>query len=284
MGDPRRLVLVTGASAGIGWAFAEVFAENGFDVALVARRSERLEELAGQIESRWGVQAHVMPADLADPGTPARLEASLAASGRTVDVLVNNAGYGLNGSFVDIPWERQRDFLQVLMLAPAELCRRFLPGMRARGWGRVINVASTAALVPPRPGDSYSATKAFLVRLSKSLALEYRGTGVHVTALCPGYTRSEFHAAMGIPEHADRLPGLFWLTSEQVARQGYEASMRGKRVYINGWINRVVAALAAVIPDSVVYALAPRGVLERHPGRRPDSAPDSASDSRPKID
>ncbi len=263
MSPQRRTVLITGASAGIGKSFAEVFAENGFDTLLVARRRERLEAIATDLEERWGGRSRAMPLDLSEPDAPARLAESLEREGILVDALVNNAGYGLNGSFSEIPWEEEDAFLRVLLVSQAELCRRFLPGMRERGWGRVINVASLAAFVPPRPGDSYSATKAFLVRLSKSLSLEYRGTGVHVTAVCPGFTYSEFHDVMGVRDQVRRIPKLMWMDSETVARQGYDAVMRGKRVLINGRVNRAIALLASVIPDSLAYALAPKGSLER---------------------
>ena len=269
MSDPRRTVLITGASAGIGRCFAEVFAEHAFDTVLVARRRERLDLLAADLERRFGGSHRAFPLDLALPDAPADLEERLAADGVVVDALVNNAGYGIDGSFSDIPWEELDAFLRVLLVSQAELCRRFLPGMRERGWGRVINVASLAAYVPPRPGDSYSATKAFLVRLSKSLALEHRGTGVHVTAVCPGFTHTEFHEAMGIADQAARLPRWLWMDAETVARQGYDAVMRGRIVLINGWRNRLLAGIAALIPDSLVYALSPKGALEKRKGRRP---------------
>ncbi len=277
MSAPRRTVVITGASAGIGRAFAEVFAEKGFDTVLVARRRERLELLAADIERRFGGKSLAVALDLSEPDAPARLVERLEADGIAVDGLVNNAGYGIDGSFSDIPWPELDAFLRVLLVSQAELCRRFLPGMRERGWGRVINVASLAAFVPPRPGDSYSATKAFLIRLSKSLALEHRGTGVHVTAVCPGFTYTEFHEAMGVADEATRIPRWLWMDAETVARQGYDAVMKGRPVLINGWRNRLIALISALIPDSLVYALSPKGALKKRKGRASTSAD---SDSR----
>jgi short-subunit dehydrogenase len=263
----RRTALVTGASAGIGKAFSEVFAENGYDTVLVARRRERLETLAADVERRWRVDAHPIPLDLSDPESPEWLADRLERDGITVDALVNNAGYGLGGSFAEVPWEEYRDFLQVLAISPARLCRLFLPGMRERGFGRVINVASVAAFVPPRPGDSYSAVKSYLVRLSKSLALAHAGTGVHVTALCPGFTHTEFHDVLGIRDEVEKLPAFLWMDADTVARQGYEAVMRGRRVMINGLVNRMIVSLTRIVPEGLLYRLAIRNVLKPRPRR-----------------
>jgi len=194
----RRLALVTGASAGIGAAFARIYASHGYDVALSARRPDRLERLAEEISLRYGVETLTVAADLAQPTAPAAILDHLAAHGRTVDALVNNAGYGLPGLYADTRWEDQQAFLQVMLHAPSELAHRVLPGMVERRFGRIVNVASLAGLIPGSAGHTlYGATKAYLVRFSQSLHLENLATGVQVSALCPGFTYSEFHDVNG---------------------------------------------------------------------------------------
>ena len=169
----RRLALVTGASAGIGAAFARIFASHGYDVALTARRTERLETLAEEIRLRYGVETLTVAADLAKPGAVATILEHLAANGREVDALVNNAGYGLPGAYSETRWEDQAAFLQVMVTAPCELAHKVLPGMVERRFGRIVNVASLAGLVPGSAGHTlYGASKAFLVRFSQSLHLE----------------------------------------------------------------------------------------------------------------
>ena len=185
----RKLALVTGASAGIGAAFARALASHGYDVALTARRLDRLEKLAEEISLRYGVETLIVAADLSEPEAPGQILDFLTAHGRTVDVLVNNAGYGLPGTYAETRWEDQRAFIQVMMTAPAELAHRVLPGMMHRGFGRIVNVASLAGLLPGSAAHTlYGASKAFLVKFSQSLHLEAEAAGVHVTALCPGFT------------------------------------------------------------------------------------------------
>jgi short-subunit dehydrogenase len=174
-----RLALITGASAGIGAAFARLYASHGYDLAISARRVDRLRELAEEIRLRAGVEVLVAPADLTDPAAPESILAEIAAHGRTVDALVNNAGYGVPGAYANSPWEEHGAFLQVMTIAPCELAHRVLPGMLERRFGRIVNVASLAGLAPGGPGATlYAAAKAFLVRFSQSLHLETSGTGV----------------------------------------------------------------------------------------------------------
>src|SRR4051812_34613285 len=182
----RRLALVTGASAGIGAAFARILASHGYDVALTARRADRLDRLAEEISLRYGVEALTVTADLAEPEAPDQILDFLTAHGRTVDALVNNAGYGLSGAYADTRWEDQRAFIQVMMTAPAELAHRVLPGMVHRGFGRIVNVASLAGLVPGSAGHTlYGGGKALLVRVSPSPHIETQGSRVHLSAPCP---------------------------------------------------------------------------------------------------
>ena len=242
--------LVTGASAGIGAAFARVFAQNGFDLVLTARRLTQLEALALEVEREHGVKAHVIVADLADPKAPQRIFDELEEEGITIDALVNNAGYGVPGLYRQVKWRTHRDFIQVLLTAPAHLVHLFEPGMTARGYGRIINVASLAGLAPPSAGHTlYGAVKAFMIRFSQAHALEHEGTGVHVTALCPGFTYSEFHDVSGARRIVGKLPKFMWMEADEVARQGFDAVMRGDPVYINGKVNRFIAFISRYLPD-----------------------------------
>jgi len=253
----RKLALVTGASAGIGAAFARIFARHGYDVALTARRSDRLETLAEEIRLRAGVETLTVTADLAEPDAPARILDQLAAQGRVVDALVNNAGYGLPGAFAATRWEDQQAFMQVMMRAPAELAHRVLPGMVERRFGRIVNVASLAGLVPGSAGHTlYGATKAFLIKFSQSLHLETQAQGVHVTALCPGFTYSEFHDVNGTrAQISAATPPWLWLGADEVAATGYEAVEANRAVCVPGAPNKAIAAVAKLVPDDWALAL-----------------------------
>ncbi|MGE0040507.1 MAG: SDR family NAD(P)-dependent oxidoreductase [Vicinamibacterales bacterium] len=254
-----RTALVTGASAGIGRAFAEELARRGYGLVLTARRGDRLEALAAALGAAHGVPVTTIVEDLADPAAPARLVAAVGARGLAIDVLINNAGYGVPGRYAGTDWERQRDFLQVLVTAPAELAHRLLPGMLARRWGRIVNVASLAGLLPGVAGHTlYAASKALMVKFSESLALETAGAGVHVTALCPGFTYSEFHDVTGTRDQVSRLPRFMWLDAATVARQGCEAMARGVPVHVNGRINGAIATLARLLPQRLVWMLVRR--------------------------
>jgi short-subunit dehydrogenase len=253
----RRLALVTGASAGIGAAFARILAGHGYDLALTARRGDRLEALADEIRLRAGVEILTVAADLAEADAPDRILQHLAAHGRTVDALVNNAGYGLTGAYADTAWEDQRAFLQVMQVAPCELAHKVLPGMVERRFGRIVNVASLAGLVPGAAGHTlYAATKGFLVKFSQSLHLESEAHGVHVTALCPGFTFSEFHDVNGTrAQISAATPPWLWLGADEVAAAGYEAVEANRTVCVPGAPNKAIAALAKLIPDDWALAL-----------------------------
>jgi short-subunit dehydrogenase len=261
-----RTALITGASSGIGAAFAEVFSQHGFDTVLVARRETRLRDLANRLTEKHGITARAIAADLADPGAPAKIQDKLETDSVTVDALVNNAGYGIAQDFLDTPWEEQARFIQVLATAPAHLTRLFLPGMVERGYGRIINTSSVAALLPGMAGHTlYSGVKSFLVKTSQSLMIELRSTGVegvHVTSICPGFTHSEYHDVIRTRKFASTLPSFMWMTADEVASQGYEAVMAGKPVYVNGHFNRLVARLARALPDAVFMKTARRQIVD----------------------
>ena len=255
----RRTTLVTGASSGIGAAFAEVFAAEGFDLVVTARREDRLAVLARTLEQRYGTRVHAIAADLSERDAPERLCRQLEARGLTIDALVNNAGYGIPGAFVASEWTRHAAMLQVMIVALAELTRRLLPGMIASGYGRVINVASLAALVPAPAGHTlYAASKAFVVKFSEALAAEAGPSGVHVTALCPGFTLSEFHDVTGTRATVSQLPSWLWMDAPTVARQGFDAVMAGAPVYVTGRVNRTIALLTRYLPRPVLVALGRR--------------------------
>lgn len=248
-----RTALITGASAGIGLAFARVFAEHGFDLVLTARRQDRLQAIASDLTRQHGIGVRTIAADLADPSAPKRLADELGQAGVAIDALINNAGYGLPGRYANTTWDDQARFIQVMMTAYAELAHRFLPPMIERGYGRIVNVASVAGLVPGSPGHTlYGASKAFLIKFSQSLALETRRHNVHVTALCPGFTYSEFHDVNGTREMVSQMPRWMWLDADTVAREGYDAVMRGRYVHVNGVVYRALVFLVRHLPESWV--------------------------------
>ena len=255
----RRRALITGASAGIGEAFAEVFAAAGFDVVLVARREDRLKALAERLRTAHGVSADVIVADLGDPQAPNHILSELSSRGLQVDALVNNAGYGVTGTYLRSPWGTHDAMLRVMVTSVAEMTYRLLPGMLERGYGRIVNVASLAGLVPSPGGHTlYAATKAFVIKFSEALGHEVRAKGVHVTALCPGFTYSEFHDVTGTRQQMKQVPSWMWMDATTVARQGYDAVMQGLPIYINGRINRAIAVLVRVTPQSLIRAIEKR--------------------------
>jgi short-subunit dehydrogenase len=248
-----RTALVTGASSGIGAAFARALAGHGYRVVLAARRADRLEALAAELRGQHGVEAEILVADLADPAAAAGIADDLARRRLAIDFLVNNAGYGVPGRFEQVAWETHDAFLQVMVTAVCELSYRLLPGMIDRRWGRIINLASLAGHVPAPAGHTlYAASKAFLIRFSEALHAEHARNGVFTTAVCPGFTYSEFHDVTGTRAKVSQMPKLLWMDAATVAEQGYAAVMRGEPVYINGRVNRAIALAARLLPTGVM--------------------------------
>ena len=246
--------LVTGASSGIGAAIAREYARRGKPLILTARRVDRLNALARELGEF--VRCEVIAADLSDPAAPVQLFEQTQARGLFVDTLVNNAGYGVPGRFLSQSWRTHAEFLQVMMVAVAQLTHLYLPAMEAAGRGRILNVASLAGRVPASAGHTlYRATKAWLIRISECLALETAPRGVHVTALCPGFTYSEFHDVNGMRETVSRLPRLLWLDAATVARIGVDAVEAGKPKVVTGAANRLVAFASRYLPDPLARAL-----------------------------
>ena len=247
-----KTALVTGASSGIGKAFAELLAEKGYALVLTARRRDRLDALAGTLRERHSIEVQTIAADLAEPDASSAIAAELKQRGLVIDVLVNNAGYGVPGSYVNVAWPDHSRFMQVMVTAVLDLTYRLLPSMIERGWGRVINIASVAGMVPSPAGHTlYGASKAFLIRFSEALSAENMPKGVNVTAVCPGFTYSEFHDVTGTRDKMNKVPGLLWLTANEVAHEGYNAVMRGDPVVVNGRIYRLLVWLNGALPRSV---------------------------------
>lgn len=246
--------LITGASSGIGAAIAREYARRGVPLILTARRLDRLDALAESLRAQ--VEVTTLAADLADPAAPAALHADIADRGLRVSHLVNNAGYGVPGRYLSEDWKTHADFLQVMVTAVAELTHRCLPAMETDGYGRILNVASLAGLVPASAGHTlYGAAKGFMIRFSECLALEMQPKGVHVTALCPGFTYTEFHDVNGMRERVSKLPRWLWLDADTVARLGIDAVERGDARCITGGANRVIAGVSKYLPDGLARAL-----------------------------
>jgi hypothetical protein len=256
----RALALVTGASAGLGEAFARAYAARGFDVALVARRGERLQALAAELSASCGVEAIPIVADLAGFEAHISVMEALEARDRTVDVLVNNAGFGIPQSFASVPWSRQRDFLMTMAVNACGFAHDVIPGMVQRGRGAVINVASLAAFSPGVAGNSlYPGVKSLMVKFSQSLDAEYRAAGIKVTAVCPGFTRTEFAASAGIQEIMDREHRMLWQSAEAVAEITIRANEAGRVVVIPGWHNKIAAAMLRGLPEPLVRRIISAG-------------------------
>lgn len=254
MSSSRKLALVTGASGGIGEALARQFAARGYDLALAARSTAKLETLAQALHAQHGIVARAFTADLGQPGAAAQLVQALDAAGLEVDVLVNNAGLGLAGKLADNDPAIVREMTMVNVVALTELTRALLPGMLARGHGRILNLASTAAFQPGPLMAVYYASKAYVLSLSEALWSELKGSGVSATVLCPGPVPTDFVARAGTGEL--RLHSMLQtLSAEQVARIGLDAMERGKRVAVTGFMNKMGAAMAPLTPRFVTLPM-----------------------------
>ena len=241
------MALITGASAGIGAEYARQLAAAGYDLALTARRRERLQALADELADTHGVDCLTIVADLADPQASSAICQAVTDSGRSVDVLINNAGYAIAGHYHHTEWEDQARFLQVMVTAVADLSHRVLPGMRERGRGGIINVASLAGIVPGSSGHTlYAAAKAFMIRFSESLAMECDGTGVSIQALCPGFTYSEFHDVVGTRDIVSKMPGYMWMNADEVVRISltHFGKPRAPVMLVPGRVNRLLSFLS----------------------------------------
>ena len=230
--EPDSVALITGASAGLGQEFARALSARGHRVALVARRAERLEQLAASLSGPG--EPIVVAADLGVSEDRDRLAAELERHGVDVSVLVNNAGFGIYGAFVDNPREQELRQVRVDVEAVVDLTARYLPAMVRRGRGAVINVASTSGFLPSPYNAGYAAAKAHVLHLSEALAAEVKGSGVSVTAVCPGPVRTEFQAANDVEYFVGRMPGFTVLDADRVVADALAAADRGKRTVVPG--------------------------------------------------
>ena len=269
-----RLALITGASSGIGAAFARALAARGHDLALVARRADRLTALGDELAKAHGIEAFAIPADLSKLDACVDVLAALAARGRSADVLVNSAGYSIAQSFADVPWAAQRDFLMTLAVNACGLAHGVIPAMRAKKSGRIINIASLASFAPGVAGHSlYPGVKSLMLTFSQALDAEHRADGIKVTAVCPGFTATEFAAANGTDAVMAEAPRLFFQTPEQVAAATVRANDRGKVVLVPGWHNALAAGLMHYLPQGLVRWAIMRGSAKYHlPPETPGTA------------
>lgn len=258
-------VLITGASSGIGLELAKAFAAEGCRLVLVARNTLTLENLAEELRRTRKVAVRVVPADLAEPDSPARIFAELASAGVQVDVLVNNAGFGAHGHFAELPLATQLDMVQVNVNALVNLTGLFLPGMIARQRGGVMNIASTAAFQAGPRMAVYYATKAFVLSFSEAIAEEVKDSGVTVTTVCPGPTRTNFGNVANFRGSDGLLRAA--MTAEAVAQQGHRAFRRRRVVFINGWQNFFPTLVVRLLPRIVIRKIVKWLITIRKPVR-----------------
>lgn len=275
-----RTALVTGASSGIGAVYAGRLAAQGYDLILVARRRDRLEQLAGELQARHGVEAEVLAADLAEEADLRKVEERIARAA-DLEFLVNNAGFGTRGLFFEAAAEGQDRMHRLHVLATVRLCRAALPGMVARGKGNLVNVSSVAAFAQNPGSASYCATKAWMNSFTEGLYLELAAAGspVRAQALCPGFTLTEFHDRSGIGRN--HAGASWWLSAQDVVDASLRGLARRKLFVVPGWRYKMYVFLVKALPVFVVRSLAlrfqgrfRRGSARAEAGRRFDSSPD----------
>ncbi len=252
----KRTALITGASAGLGRDFATLFAADGYDVVLVARRKQRLEQIKQELESTFSITATVLPADLTDPASPQAIFDATNDAGLAVDFLVNNAGFGSNGPFVDQDAQREVDMVSVNVSSLVHLTGLFAPQMVDRGFGRILNIGSMAGFQAGPYMATYYASKAFVNHFSEALSHELAGTGVTVTVSCPGPTTTEFGAIAG-NDKAKMFKGRP-ATSEQVARDAYKGMLKGNRMVVHGLKNKFLLQTLRMTPRGIVHKISAR--------------------------
>lgn len=243
--DPNAplAALITGASAGIGAEYARQLAARGFDLVLVARRGDRLQEMAQSLTHTYGVNVEVIVADLSQAADVARVEERIRAMDNLA-VLVNNAGFGTIGRLVNSDPVRQQEMVYLHVMAPMRLTQAALPGMTARKYGAIINVSSVAGYVRLRGNVNYAATKAYLTAFSETLQNELLGSGVYVQALCPGFTRTEFHSTSDFAKHKPKpYPAFMWMSAQEVVQQSLDALGNGQVAFVPGLLYRVLVLM-----------------------------------------
>lgn len=239
--------LVTGATAGIGASYANLLAKEGFDLILVARDLPRLNQVAKELTKRFGVKTQCIKADLTKPSQLARVEKRVADLKKPIDVLVNNAGFGIKDGFTVSNLDKEQDLLDVLVTAPMRLTHAVLPVMVKRNTGIIVNVSSVASFIA---GGTYSAAKSYLTVFSESLHTELRGTNVKISALCPGFTRTEFHSRGRMKMTA--LPKFMWLDSDKLVSKSWKHVNANRAISIPGWQYKILSAIARNAPRPIV--------------------------------
>ncbi|MGC2140751.1 MAG: SDR family oxidoreductase [Methylovirgula sp.] len=250
MAETRPTALVTGASSGIGLEICRALAENGFNLVLVARSEAKLAQLARELAAQHAITAEPLVADLAEPSAPQQIYDKLKSAGTRIDALVNNAGFGARGAFASLPLQHQLEMIAVNITALTALTRLFLPDMLTRKQGRILNVASVAGFQPGPNMAVYYASKAYVLLFSEGLAEELAGSGVSLTCLCPGPTKTQFAATADL--NKSRLFQLLPSEAGPVARQGVAAMLAGKRLVIPGVLNKVLAFSGRLTPRFVM--------------------------------
>lgn len=259
-GESRKAALITGASAGLGAEFARQLAARRFDLLLVARREQRLASLARELEAQHGVWAEVLAADFCDVDAPDAVYARALELGLDVGYLVNNAGAAGPDLLTERNWSKQAEFFELMMSSVAHMCHLFAPTMQQRGYGRIVNVASVAGRIARGGDNNYGPSKAYLIALSESLALTLKPDGVHVCALCPGFTHTEFHEAAGMLDTKAATPGFIWYDADVVVREGLRAVEKGRSIYVSGRLYRLI--------DPILQSVWTRGLAKRLSGSR----------------
>ncbi|MEM6648806.1 MAG: SDR family oxidoreductase [Pseudomonadota bacterium] len=279
----NRWALITGASSGIGAAFAQALIKQGAHVVLVARREEKLNQIAQDARAA-GVNAMVIPADLADPASPVMIMDQLTHENIDIDILINNAGFGLPGGYAETSWADQSYFLQLMVTSYAELAHRIFPTMLEKGWGRIINVASLAGLIPGASGHTlYGASKSFLISFSQSLAAEaYHKPGVKISAFCPGFTLTEFHDRNHTRAQINALPSFMVMEADKAVTGALKALEDQNTVYVPGGWNKFLAFLARSLPLSLAETLV-RAQSAKFRRTQPLSSDESSSSGRTTI-
>lgn len=247
----KDTVLITGASSGLGRALAIIFAKNGYDLILTARNEQQLTALQTELTSTYNVNAAVFPVDLCDKDAAATLMADIERSGLQVDILVNNAGFGDFGEFIDRDLKKQEDMVQLNITALMQLAHLALQGMRERRHGRILNVASIAAFQAGPLMSVYYATKAFVLSFSQALARELKGSGITVTALCPGPIKTGFESAADLG-NSRLFRSIPVATAEDVAAYGYKVTIKGKTVAVHGWHCKLLVFCVRLVPRRLV--------------------------------
>lgn len=249
----NKTVLITGASSGIGLEFATLFAKDGCHLVLNARNESRLQEIANELTTKYGVKVTVAVKDLSIPESADELISELASAGIEVDVLINNAGFAAYGPFNETSWKEEKDMIQVNIMALTALTKQLLPGMIKRNSGKILNVASTAAFQPGPLMAVYYATKAYVLSFSEAVNYELRNTNVSVTALCPGATATNFEKRANL--ESSRLFQSGAMEARAVALEGYKALMEKKSLQIPGFKNKALANLVRILPRKTVLKI-----------------------------